>query len=85
MSRIESDFHVKDSPVASSGSPYRVKLYHLQPEGGWTDVGTGNLTCSMLEDINAPALIVVAESDSSVVLLKSKIQVEDIYERQDGL
>jgi len=84
MSRLESDLLVKDSSNPSSGSPYRVKLYHLQPESGWTDVGTGNLTCSLLEDINAPALIVVSESDNSVVLLKSKIQAEDIYERQEG-
>ncbi len=63
---------------------YRVKLYHLESEGAWMDVGTGNLICIYLEELKAPALVLTSEEDNVTILLKSRIQLEDIYERQGG-
>lgn len=82
MSLFEEDSRpTKDDMVSSL---YRVKLYHLESEGGWVDVGTGSLTCAILDEFKAPGLILSSENDSSVLLLKSKIQSDDIYERQGG-
>jgi hypothetical protein len=63
---------------------YRVKLYQLEADGAWVDIGTGNLICSYVEELKAPALILTSEDDPQHVLLMSKIQLDDIYERQGG-
>ena len=65
------------------GSGWRVKLYQLETEGSWLDQGTGFVECKFISEIRAPALIVKNE-DNDEVLLQSKIQCEDIYERQGG-
>ena len=49
------------------------------------DVGTGNLVCSYVEELKAPALIMTNEDDPQQILLMSKIQLDDIYERQNFL
>lgn len=68
-----------EEPVTSPG--WRVKLYELEPDGAWLDQGTGNVQCKFDPEIGGPAIIAMSE-DSSEVILRSKIQFEDIYERQ---
>ena len=68
-------------PVSNNG--WRVKLYQLKEGNGWDDQGTGYLECVFLTTIRAPAFIIRKEDDPSVVF-ESKIQCEDVYERQGG-
>ena len=66
------------------GYGWRVKLYQLESEGAgaWQDQGTGNVICKTL--LSGPAIVVMNESEDEeyTPLLQSKIQLEDVYERQ---
>ena len=62
----------------------RVKLYQLESEGSWLDRGTGHVICKYVSSIEAPALIMYNEDDIDNVIIQSRIQLEDIYERQGG-
>jgi len=67
---------VPQVPVVSS---WRVKLYQLEAEGVWQDLGTGDVCCSSEEGY---PMVVVWHEDKQRTLLKSKVQSDDIYERQ---
>lgn len=69
--------------VTTTQSGWRVKLYRLEVEGSWIDQGTGFVECKYIPEIRAPALIVLNEAGDRF-LLQSKIQCDDIYERQGG-
>ncbi len=58
---------------------WKVKLYLLEPEGAWGDLGTGIVVCKYTTD--GPCLVVLDE-DQSKVMLQSKIRTQDVYERQ---
>lgn len=61
---------------------WRVKLYELEHTGTWVDHGIGHATVEMVNDLNGPALCVASESEQGKYLMRSKIQSEDLYERQ---
>lgn len=61
---------------------WRVKLYELEHTGMWVDHGIGYATIEMDSELNGPALCVISESEPGKYLMKSKIQSEDLYERQ---
>ena len=63
---------------------FRVKVYNLEPVGSWIDKGTGHVGCNYIHELQGPALVVYSENDPSAILIQSKIQVDDIYERQGG-
>ena len=58
----------------------KVKVYRLNTDGGWLDLGTGYANCHIRDEI--PYLIVMTEALPSTLLLESKIRIEDVYERQ---
>jgi hypothetical protein len=63
---------------------WRVKLYHLESNGSWKEMGTGYASFSHLENFSGPSLVVESEIDSTI-LLRSELSKEDIYERQSGI
>jgi protein phosphatase 4 regulatory subunit 3 len=80
-----SDFGLESpNTVAGCGYGWRVKLYQLESEGAgaWQDQGTGNVICKSV--LSGPAIVVMNESEDEefAPLLQSKIQIEDVYERQ---
>lgn len=62
---------------------YRVKLYELEQSGSWVDRGVGHVTVMMVAALQGPALCIVSE-ETGAFLLQSKIQSDDLYERQGG-
>mmetsp|Transcript_8812 Transcript_8812/g.14470 ORF Transcript_8812/g.14470 Transcript_8812/m.14470 type:complete len:883 (+) Transcript_8812:92-2740(+) len=58
----------------------RVKLYRLSLAGNWCDEGTGHVKCGVTEQ-DGFSLTVFGEADGAP-LLKSKISVDLIYQRQ---
>ena len=64
-----------------SDNGWRIKLYILDTEGAWLDQGTGFVDCKFPKKLSGPAIVVTNE-ESTEILLQSKVQCEDIYERQ---
>ena len=93
---MSADTSINEMELKEEGeqSGYRVKLYVLQSDGAgyWQDQGTGNVVCHIpVLGEREPAIIVYTETpaDDSTgtpsttnVLLRSKIQADDVYERQ---
>ncbi len=78
-----------DAPAASSG--WRVKLYELESSGSWVDRGVGHVRVELLPSLHpqathsqVPSLCIVSEDNGSY-LLQSKIQSDDLYEKQGGM
>lgn len=71
-----SSFHLLNE---ASSEVWRVKLYLLGKDGSWQDQGTGDAHCSVLEGV---VTIEVLSEDTSNVLLKVPIRVDENYERQ---
>ena len=65
------------------GEGYRVKLYELEHSGSWVDRGVGHVTVMMVTELQGPALCILSE-ETGTFLLQSKIQSDDLYERQGG-
>ena len=66
----------------------RVKIYYLSPSGEWNERGTGNVEIRDAESDNK--LVIIKEdneneSDDHIFLLESRISMDDIYQRQQGL
>jgi hypothetical protein len=61
---------------------WRVKLYELEQSGTWVDHGIGFAYIQLVSSFNGPALCVISESNQDHYLLESKIQSEDLYEKQ---
>lgn len=80
---LGSEFGAK-APGPAGCYGWRVKLYQLESEGAgaWQDQGTGNVSCKSV--LSGPAIVVMNESEDEefAPLLQSKIQIEDVYERQ---
>lgn len=64
--------------VSNENAPagWRAKLYELENTGTWVDRGTGYVT-----SVNNN-LLMVSEEQNGKILLNSKIQTDDMYERQ---
>lgn len=74
--------------LAESG--WRVKLYELESSGSWVDRGVGHVRIDLLPSLHpqadhshVPSLCIVSEDNGSY-LLQSKIQSDDLYEKQGG-
>ena len=63
---------------------WRVKLYELEQSGTWVDHGIGFAFIQLTSNFNGPALCVFSETNNDQFLLQSKIQSEDLYEKQGG-
>lgn len=63
---------------------WRVKLYELENSGTWVDHGIGFAYIQLNSTFHGPALSVISESNPDQFLLQSKIQSEDLYEKQGG-
>lgn len=61
-----------------------MKLYELESSGTWVDHGIGFAYIQLNSTFNGPALSVISESSTDQFLLQSKIQSEDLYEKQGG-
>lgn len=77
---------VASSEDSRSGSSdgWRVKLYELEQSGTWVDLGVGYVVVQVVIELGGPALCVVSEAERDKYLLVSKIQSEDLYEKQGG-
>lgn len=79
--------------ISSNPTGFLIKLYILN-DGAWSDQGTGYVQCvyetDKLKDngnhseVSAPALVVMKDECPNLELLCTRIQLEDIYERQGG-
>jgi protein phosphatase-4 regulatory subunit 3 len=70
------------SSAGDKNTRRRVKVYKLNDEGQWDDVGTGHVACVHHETFDALALTVKSEEKGGETILESKIQTEDIYQLQ---
>lgn len=73
-----------ESSKSSITKGWRVKLYQLESEGAWQDQGTGVVHCKSVATLG-PAICVSKEDNDDSYFLQSKIQCDDIYERQGGV
>jgi protein phosphatase-4 regulatory subunit 3 len=69
--------------VSSTDAKRRVKLYALNENRQWDDKGTGHVTSCYHEPLDGMSLLVRNESDGSL-LLESKIQLDTLYQKQQG-
>ena len=65
-------------------SGWRVKLYELETTGNWIDLGVGYVVVQIVTELGGPALCIVSEQEKDKYILVSKIQSEDLYEKQGG-
>ncbi len=84
---MDADFGPKSTSGVGCGYGWRVKLYQLESEGAgaWLDQGTGNVICKSVVHAAGPprpAIVIESEDESQPPLLQSKIQTDDVYERQ---
>jgi hypothetical protein len=76
---------------------WRVKLYRLNSDGSWDDCGTGRIVClyktsnsgsggstqdQLYRCLGEPTLFMQSETTPSRVLLRTKILLQDVYQRQ---
>jgi hypothetical protein len=76
---------------------WRVKLYRLNSDGSWDDCGTGRIVClyktsnsgsggsaqdQLYRNLGEPTLFMQSESTPLRVLLRTKILLQDAYQRQ---
>lgn len=76
---------------------WRVKLYRLNSDGSWDDCGTGRIVClykpstakpsdspkeQVYQELGEPTLCMRAEANPSRVLLRTRILLQDAYQRQ---
>jgi hypothetical protein len=80
---MEETVGIKESIEDQQAKGWRVKLYQLESEGAWQDQGTGVVQCKSVPSIG-PAICFSKEDSESSHFLQSKIQCDDIYERQGG-
>ncbi len=64
---------------------WRVKLYELENTGNWIDLGVGHVNVLNVTELGGPALCIASEVERGKYILVSKIQSEDLYEKQGGL
>lgn len=78
MSQASSTCGCSSKPALPDG--WRAKLYELENTGTWLDQGTGFVDCQMTAQ-HFPALVMLSEGGDKV-LLQSKIQSDELYEKQ---
>uniref|UniRef100_A0A914HJF2 Serine/threonine-protein phosphatase 4 regulatory subunit 3-like central domain-containing protein n=1 Tax=Globodera rostochiensis TaxID=31243 RepID=A0A914HJF2_GLORO len=66
------------------GSHNRVKLYVLCDQRSWDDRGTGHVACLQSLDNNNTWCIIVRLETNEKNVLESKIQVDTVYQKQQG-
>ncbi|KAJ3127691.1 Platinum sensitivity protein [Nowakowskiella sp. JEL0407] len=59
----------------------RVKVYELDTSNEWLDRGTGHVDCVFVEAKDSYCVVVRDETEDSVIL-NSKIQMDNVYEKQ---
>lgn len=64
---------------------WRVKLYELESSGNWIDLGVGYVAVQLVSELAGPALCIASEAEKGKYILVSKIQSEDLYEKQGGM
>lgn len=69
--------------VVPTDAKKRVKLYALNENRQWDDKGTGHVTSCYHEPLDGMSLLVRNETDGSL-LLESKIQLDTVYQKQQG-
>lgn len=62
---------------------WRVKLYELEVEGTWRDLGTGIVTIQNSSNLGAPAILIKDENELKLILQSKVSPNKDIYERQN--
>ena len=67
-----------------SSHGWRVKLYELESTGNWIDLGVGHVQVQNVTELGGPALCIASEAERGKYILVSKIQSEDLYEKQGG-
>jgi hypothetical protein len=65
-------------------SEWRVKLYELENTGNWIDLGVGYVAVQVVTEMGGPALCITSEAEEGKYILVSKIQSENLYEKQGG-
>lgn len=71
--------------LPSAEQKWRAKLYELESTGSWLDQGTGYVALVINSTtLHCPALVMVSEEEDGKVLLESKIQSDEQYEKQGG-
>ncbi|RYG60454.1 hypothetical protein EON64_19285 [archaeon] len=70
----------KDSKAKS----WRAKLYELESTGSWLDQGTGFVLSELQLRGDEPCLVMLSEEDENKTLLTSRIQSDEMYEKQGG-
>lgn len=68
----------------AGGEGWRVKLYELESTGNWIDLGVGYVIVQIVTELGGPALCIASELEIGKYILVSKIQSEDLYEKQGG-
>ncbi|KAL2768879.1 protein PPP4R3C [Daubentonia madagascariensis] len=66
-----------------AGKWHRVKVYVLNDDQQWDDLGTGHISSTYVERLQGVSLLVRSESDSSL-MLESKINPNTHYQKQQG-
>ena len=70
--------------ATSKSNAWRVKLYELESNGTWVDLGVGHVSIQFVPQLQGPSLCLNSESEPEKYILVSKIQSDDLYERQGG-
>ncbi|XP_037369008.1 protein PPP4R3C isoform X2 [Talpa occidentalis] len=66
-----------------AGRWHLVKVYYLNEEQKWDDLGMGHVSSTYVEQLQGMALLVQSESNGSVIL-ESKINPNTSYQKQQG-
>jgi len=69
------------SSSSMSTSRWRVKMYHLNEDGQWSDKGTGFCSCSFVDAFGEFAICIESE-DPDQYNTQYRLSDEDIYQRQ---
>eukprot|EP01031_Cornospumella_fuschlensis_P047005 gene47005-57562_t len=72
------------SPEKTKDKPksWRAKLYELESTGSWLDQGTGFVLSELQLRGDEPCLVMLSEEDENKTLLTSRIQSDEMYEKQ---
>ena len=81
MSNEEETKSSSRSNNSMSTSRWRVKMYHLNEDGQWSDKGTGFCSCSYVDSLGHFALCIESE-DPDQYNTQYRLSDEDIYQRQ---
>ncbi|KAG8516827.1 Serine/threonine-protein phosphatase 4 regulatory subunit 3B [Galemys pyrenaicus] len=68
---------------ATAGRRHLVKVYYLNEEQKWDDLGMGHVSSTYVDRLQGMALLVQSECDGSVIL-ESKINQDTSYQKQQG-